>query len=92
MQESIARVRAGPNPSLALCGYLLTIVKARATVHRVFEERLRGLYGAAVLATRVPLSLDFKEAIVGRVPVARHKPGADRSEGTPAASNGAAPG
>jgi chromosome partitioning protein len=74
VHESIDRVRAGPNPSLVLCGYLLNMVNARATVHRVFEERLRGLYGDAVFATKVPLSLDFKESIVARAPVSVHKP------------------
>jgi len=74
VHESIDRVRSGPNPLLSLCGYVLNMVNSRATVHRVFEERLRSLYGSDVLDTKIPLSLDFKESIVARKPVAQHKP------------------
>jgi chromosome partitioning protein len=74
VQESVARVVAGPNPGLALAGYLITMISARRTVHQIYEERLRVTYGDDVFATRVPESVDFVEAIAQRKPVAQYKP------------------
>jgi chromosome partitioning protein len=74
VQESIDRVLGGPNPALALLGFLITMHNARATVHQIFEQRLRTLYGALVFETMIPISLDFKEAIIQRKPVAQYKP------------------
>jgi chromosome partitioning protein len=50
------------------------MISARRTVHRLYEGRLRGLYGAAVFAAMVPESVDFVEAIAQRKPVAQYKP------------------
>ena len=74
VQESVDRVIGGPNPALSLLGFLITMHNARAAVHQVFEQRLRTLYGEAVFETMVPISLDFKEAIIQRKPVAQYKP------------------
>ena len=41
VQESVARVIAGPNPTLHLLGYLITMINARKTIHRLYEEMLR---------------------------------------------------
>ncbi|CAN5906992.1 ParA family protein [soil metagenome] len=74
VQESVARVLAGPNPRLVLAGYLVTMISARRTVHQIYEERLRTTYGKDVFETRVPESVDFVEAIARRQPVAQYKP------------------
>jgi chromosome partitioning protein len=74
VQESIERVRSGPNPGLALLGFLITMSNARLAVHKGFEQLLRSLYGPAVFETVIPISADFKEAIIQRRPVAQYKP------------------
>ncbi len=73
VQESVARVLAGPNPSLVLAGYLITMISPRRTVHQIYEERLRATYGEDVFETRIPESVDFVEAIARRQPVAQYK-------------------
>lgn len=74
VQDSAARVAAGPNPVLALLGYLITMVAPRRSVHQLYEERLRAAYGADVFATRVPEAADYVEAVARRLPIAQHKP------------------
>jgi chromosome partitioning protein len=74
VQESVAMVAAGPNPSLDLLGYLLTMVAPRRTLHQLYEERLRAAYGDAVFRARVPEAVDFAEAIARRLPIAQYKP------------------
>jgi chromosome partitioning protein len=74
VQESIDRVVSGPNPSLILLGFLITMSNARLAVHKGFEQLLRTMYGPAVFNTVVPISTDFKEAIIQRKPVAQYKP------------------
>jgi len=74
VQESIDRVVAGPNPGLKLLGFLVTMSNPRLSVHKGFEQPLRTHYGDAVFATTVPISTDYKEAIVQRTPVAQYKP------------------
>jgi chromosome partitioning protein len=73
VQESVAMVRGGPNPSLRLLGYLLTRV-ARKAVHQLYEDTLRGQYGGDVFAARVPDSVAYIEAIAARKPIAQHRP------------------
>ena len=72
--ESVARVLAGPNPGLNLLGYLITMINARKTIHRLYEEMLRARYGAQVFAAMIPEAVDFVEAIAQRKPVAQFKP------------------
>ncbi|MDG3008258.1 ParA family protein [Paludisphaera mucosa] len=74
VQESIDRVVAGPNPDLLLLGFLVTMSNPRLSVHKGFEQLLRTHYGDAVFTTTVPISTDYKEAIVQRQPVAQYKP------------------
>lgn len=74
VQESVALVVGGPNPSLALLGYLLTMVAPRRTLHQLYEERLRAAYGDLVFRSRVPEAVDFAEAIARRLPIVRYKP------------------
>src|SRR3954454_3014878 len=54
VQDSVALVTAGPNPELRLLGYLITMFNPRKTVHRMYEQRLRELYGADVFAAVIP--------------------------------------
>ena len=74
VQDSIDRVVAGPNPELKLLGFLVTMSNPRLSVHKGFEQLLRSHYGTAVFTTTVPISADYKEAIVQRKPVAQYKP------------------
>ena len=45
VQEAVAAVRADPNPSLRLLGYLLTMFDKRLGIHPAYERQLRELYG-----------------------------------------------
>jgi chromosome partitioning protein len=74
VQDSVSLVTNGPNPSLRLLGYLITMFNPRKTVHRMYETQLRELYGAEVFATMVPYAADYPEAIAYRKPVALYKP------------------
>ena len=74
VQASISRVQAGPNPALKLLGFLITMRSARGTVHQLFEENLRSLYGEAVFRATVPAAPEFPEAIMKRLPISAYKP------------------
>ena len=74
VQASIARVQAGPNPELALLGFLITMMSVRRTVHQLFDEHLRSLYGESVFRAMVPQAPEFPEAIMKRLPIAGYKP------------------
>jgi chromosome partitioning protein len=67
-------VLAGPNPSLGLLGYLITMYNSRLAIHKAYETRLRAAYGEDVFATMVPYAADFKEAIAARKTIAQYKP------------------
>jgi chromosome partitioning protein len=73
VQESIALVRAGMNPGLALAGYLITRV-LKNTVHQFVERKLRDAYGAAVFAATVPNLVHYNEAVLHGEPIAAYKP------------------
>ena len=74
VQASISRVQSGPNPGLKLLGFLITMRSARRTVHQLFEENLRSLYGEAVFRATVPAAPEFPEAIMKRLPISAYKP------------------
>lgn len=74
VQRSMHAVQAGPNPSLRLLGYLLTMFDKRLGIHTAYETLLRQLYGADVFAAPFPLAKDFKEAVASRLPVSHYKP------------------
>jgi chromosome partitioning protein len=73
VQESVELVAHGPNPSLNLLGFLLTMYNARLAIHKLYETLLREQYGPSVFETRVPYAADFKEAIAQRKPIAQYK-------------------
>jgi chromosome partitioning protein len=81
VQESVDLVQAGPNPSLKLLGFLLTMVVARKSVHQIFERNIRTLYGEDVFASVVPESAPYAEAIMERKTISQYKP-----KGSPAKS------
>ena len=72
--DSLAMVRAHANPDVGLLGYLLTMVVPRRTIHQIYEDTLRGLYGSKVFEARVPEAVDYVEAIARRLPIATYKP------------------
>jgi chromosome partitioning protein len=72
--ESVSLVRSGPNPSLDLLGLVLSMVQPRLAVHQIYEQTLRELYQDGILATRIPLAADIKEAISQRRPITHYKP------------------
>jgi chromosome partitioning protein len=74
VQNSVARVVSGPNPSLRLAGYLITMIQPRRTIHQLYEDRLRSAYGAEVFTARVPEAAEFPEAVARRLPICLHKP------------------
>jgi chromosome partitioning protein len=71
--ESLALVRAAGYP-VSLLGYLITMVSPRRTLHQIYEEQLRELYGREVFAARIPESPEFPEAISRRQTIAQYKP------------------
>jgi chromosome partitioning protein len=71
--ESLEQVRAAGYP-VALLGYVITMCSPRRTLHQLYEEQLRELYGAAVFVARVPESPEFPEAISRRQTIAQYKP------------------
>jgi chromosome partitioning protein len=71
--ESLARVQEAGYP-VRLLGYLLTMVSPRRTLHQLYEEQLRALYGSAVFAARVPEAPEFPEAISRRQTISQYKP------------------
>jgi chromosome partitioning protein len=74
VQESIAAVQAGPNPSLRLLGYLPTMFDKRLGIHSAYEGLLREMYGDDVFVNHMPLAKDFKEAVAARLPISHYKP------------------
>ncbi len=73
VRRSIELVQAGPNPSLRLLGYLLTMV-GRKAIHQVNEEILRETYGPLIFETVIPEAVHYVEAITNRKPIADYKP------------------
>jgi chromosome partitioning protein len=74
VQEAMAEVQAGPNPSLRLAGYLVTMFDKRLGIHLAYEGLLREMYGADVFTSTFPLMKDFKEAVASRQPISHYKP------------------
>jgi chromosome partitioning protein len=74
VQRSVQAVRSGPNPSLHLLGYLITMFDKRLGIHLAYETLLRQMYGPDVFAAAFPLAKDFKEAVASRRPISHYKP------------------
>jgi chromosome partitioning protein len=74
VHESIRLVREQTNPGLMILGYLVTMWNARRSIHKMYDENLRELYGAQVFETRVPHAAEYPEAIAYRRPISMYKP------------------
>jgi len=57
------------NPSLRRMGHLITRCDNRLLVHKMYEQRLRDMYGEMVMDTVVPEASAFKVALTRRSPV-----------------------
>ena len=62
------------NPTLRQLGYVVTRSDSRLVVHRVYERRLRDMYGDVMLETVIPEATAFKVAVSCRKPVEHHAP------------------
>jgi chromosome partitioning protein len=71
--ESLGRVQEAGYP-VRLLGYLITMVSPRRTLHQLYEEQLRALYGDQVFVARVPEAPEFPEAISRRQTIIQYKP------------------
>lgn len=60
------------NPNLRRLGHLITRCDRRLLVHRVYEQKLREMYGQMVMNTVVPEASAFKVALARRRPVQLH--------------------
>ena len=74
IQESMALAQQRINAGLRLLGFLITMYEGRKTLHQMYDQRLRSMYGAAVLETRVPRAAEFPEAIAHRKTVSQYQP------------------
>jgi chromosome partitioning protein len=74
VSHAVTAVQEGPNTSLNLLGYLITMYSKRLSIHIAYEDMLRKMYQDAVFTTNVPLSTHYKEAIVKRAPINYYKP------------------
>jgi chromosome partitioning protein len=73
VQQAIEAGR-GLNPRLGLLGHLVTRYDGRMLVHRAYDQKLRSLYGDAVLDAIVPEASAFKVALACRTPVTHFSP------------------
>ena len=71
---SAERVNAGPNPHLTLLGLVISMIFPRRSLHKLYEQKLRDMYGSRVLAATIPHLSDYPEAISSRTPVSYYKP------------------
>jgi len=62
------------NPALRRLGHLVTRSDGRLLVHKLYERRLRMLYGEYVLQNLMPELSAFKVAVANRKPVQYHEP------------------
>ncbi len=72
------------NPKLQLLGHLVTRFDGRLLVHQAYDQRLRTMYGAAVLSTVVPEAVAFKLALAQRTPVTLACPDTKAAQATAA--------
>ena len=70
------------NPKLRRLGHLITRCDHRLLVHRMYEQKLRGMYGEMVLSTVIPEASAFKVALTRRCPVQMHEPNSKAAQST----------
>jgi chromosome partitioning protein len=74
--ESFDRARRGPNPGLAMGGYILTLV-GRTTDHVQYEAAIRARFKSWVFGPTMGHRADFNKAITARQPVTQFRPRSD---------------
>ena len=74
VQDTIKLVQSSINPALKLLGYLIVMFQPHKTVQKIYNARIRALYGSNVFETTIPYAADFPEAIMNRTTVTRYKP------------------
>jgi chromosome partitioning protein len=62
------------NPTLRSLGHVITRCDHRLLVHRMYEQKLRDMYGEMVLQTVIPEASAFKVSLTRRCPVHQHDP------------------
>lgn len=72
------------NPKLQLLGHLVTRFDGRLLVHQAYHQRLRTMYGAAILNTVMPETVAFKLALAQRMPVTLACPDTKAAQATAA--------
>jgi len=72
--DTYERVKQTFNPSLHICGILLTMHEARPLHTAEVEERLREAFGTLVFSTVIPRTIRFKEAPVARESILQYAP------------------
>jgi chromosome partitioning protein len=72
--DLITAVQGGINPDVRLLGLVVTMCSSRRAIHQLYEEQLREIYGADVLASRLPEAPDFPESVAHHKPVTHYKP------------------
>lgn len=72
--ESAALAKSIVNPDLAILGFVVSMYRAKQTVHRLYVDRLRAAHGDEVFEAMIPASVDFVEAVTALKPAAFHKP------------------
>lgn len=72
--DTYEHVRQSLNPSLQICGILLTMYEVRPLHTGEVEERLRDAFGDLVFSTVIPRTIRFKEAPVVRESILQYAP------------------
>jgi chromosome partitioning protein len=73
LNESFLQVRK-VNPSLALLGYILTMVDIKSPLHKAYARTIRDSYGELVFETEIPVLRDMKWSITMARPITTYKP------------------
>jgi len=68
------------NPKLRRLDHLITRRDSRLLVHRMYEQKLREMYGEMVLKTVIPEASAFKVALTRRRPIHLHDPRSKAAE------------
>lgn len=71
VHQCVEQVRS-LNPNLQNLKHLVTRSDCRLLVHRMYEQKLRDMYGKAVMETVIPEASAFKVALTRRCPVQFH--------------------
>ena len=79
--DTLARIRRGLNPNLAIEGLLLTMFDERTNLSTAVAQDLRGFYGNQVFKTTIPRNVRLAEAPSYGKPIAVYDPKSRGAEG-----------